>query len=309
MNRCPITYELCEERLYSAKGLRLLAPKLKELKPFPFTPQQQRDLAFHQVEKISIQGTQPKLSVQLSVAGECFNPVARDGSFILKPPHYMFEELPQNEDVTMRLAKEVGLEVPLHGLLYNIDGSLTYFIKRFDRLPRGRKYAVEDCSQLLGGSRDTKHECSMEKLISVIDQHCSFPRLERIKLFRLTVFNFLVGNEDAHVKNFSLIRREEKVELSPLYDLLNSTIALPRVTEEIALPLRGKKSKLSATDLFDYFGKERLGLSESVIEEERQRFRQALPRWHSLLMQSFLSEKLRNRYLALFSQRQERLWL
>lgn len=132
---------------------------------------------------------------------ECFEIVELGGTFILKPPHPIYDELPQNEDVTMRLAKSVGIEVPFHGMIYNIDDSLTYLIKRFDRLPRGHKVATEDFSQLMGHSRDTKYESSMEKLIPVIEKHCTFPLLEKMKLFRRTLFNFLVGNEDMHLKN------------------------------------------------------------------------------------------------------------
>ena len=91
----------------------------------------------------------------------------------------------------MKMAEAAGLEIPLHGLLYNIDGSLTYFIKRFDRLPRGHKIAVEDFSQLLGYSRETKYESSMEKLPPILEKHCTFPLIEKIKFFRLTLFNFL----------------------------------------------------------------------------------------------------------------------
>src|SRR5208282_995547 len=118
----------------------------------------------------------------------------------------------------------------------------------------GHKVGVEDFSQLLGHTRDTKYESSMEKLIPVLEKHATFPLLEKIKLFRLVLFNFLVGNEDMHLKNFSLIRDKQRVELSPAYDLINTTIAI-HAKEEIALPLRGKKSRLTSTDLIDYYGK------------------------------------------------------
>ncbi len=79
----------------------------------------------------------------------------------------------------------------------------------------------------------------------VIEKYCSFPMPEMRKLLRLVIFNFLVGNEDMHLKNFSLIRRTENlVELSPCYDLLNSSIVM-KTKEEIALPIRGKKAILT----------------------------------------------------------------
>jgi serine/threonine protein kinase HipA of HipAB toxin-antitoxin module len=72
----------------------------------------------------------------------------------------------------------------------------------------------------------------------------------RMKLFRLVIFNFLVGNEDMHLKNFMLIEQANKVELSPAYDLVNTTLVLAS-QEEIALPIRGKKNRLSRADLVD----------------------------------------------------------
>jgi serine/threonine-protein kinase HipA len=306
MNRCPITYQICDDHQYSEKGLKLLNPKLKHLRDFPFTAKEQLELALQQASKISIQGIQPKFSTRLDVAENEFVVVEQGGTFIFKPPHQIYPELPQNEDLTMRLAAAIGLEVPLHGMIYNKDRSLTYFIRRFDRLPNGHKLAVEDFSQLMGLSRDTKYESSMEKLIPIIEKHCTFPALEKLKLFRLTVFNFLVGNEDSHLKNFSLIRREDKVEFSPVYDLLNSTIVL-KTQEETALSLHGKKSKLNRSDLVDYFGKERLGLAEKVLEEEIQHLVQAVPTWETTIKQSFLSQPLQEKYVILLHQRIDRL--
>jgi serine/threonine-protein kinase HipA len=276
------------------------------LHDFPFTPKEQRELAYQQASKISIQGVQPKLSVRLNVAQGKFEMVDQGGTFIFKPPHQIFDELPENEDLTMRFAKLVGLEVPLHGMIYNRDGSLTYFIRRFDRLTRGHKLDVEDFSQLMGFSRDTKYESSMEKLVPVIDKHCSFPLLEKLKLFRLTLFNFLVGNEDAHLKNFSMIRRGNKVELSPVYDLVNSSIVV-RTQEELALPLRGEKNNLKREDLVDYFGKERLRLPIKDLEKEIDRFKKVRTSWDELLARSFLSRTSQDKYAEVLSERRFRL--
>lgn len=306
MNRCPITYELCGDRKYSVKGLKLLDRNLKNLKDFSYSSKEQIRLAAQLAAKLSIQGVQPKLSVILNVTKESFEIVEKGGRYIFKPPNPHFDELPQNEDLTMKLATIVGIEVPLHGMIYNIDGSLTYFIKRFDRLPRQQKVAVEDFSQLLGYSRDTKYESSMEQVISVIDQHCTFPLIEKLKLFQLVIFNFLVGNEDMHLKNFTLIRHKNKVELSPAYDLVNSTILLT-IKEEIALPIRGKKSKLTRYDLIDYFGIERLGLPESVLKRELSKFEQSLQSWKLLIEQSFLSLEMQKNYQELILKRWQRI--
>jgi serine/threonine-protein kinase HipA len=305
-SRCPITYEIIEEGRYSARGLRLLSPRLKALSDFPFTANEQLEMALKYSSKLSIQGVQPKLSAKLNIMKETFELIERGGTFILKPPHHIYEELPQNEDLTMRLAAMIGIEVPLHGMIYATDGSLTYFIKRFDRIARGHKLAVEDFSQLLGYSRETKYDASMEKLAAVIDKHCTFPMLEKIKFFRLLIFNFLVGNEDMHLKNFSIIRRENKVELSPAYDLINSSIVI-NGTEEMALPLRGKKSNLKRQDLVEYFALERLGLGEKIAVEVLKECEHAVDQWIQLIHNSFLSSKFKQKYLTLLNNRVKRL--
>ncbi|MCK9280084.1 MAG: HipA domain-containing protein [Melioribacteraceae bacterium] len=84
----------------------------------------------------------------------------------------------ENEDLTMKMGAAAGIEIPIHGMVYSKEGSLTYFIKRFDRFGRGNKLAVEDFAQLAGKSRDTKYEYSMEKIVTLLDIFCTFPLLE-----------------------------------------------------------------------------------------------------------------------------------
>ncbi len=306
MNRCPITYEACGKDKYSSKGLKLLSKNLNHLNDFAYTSKQQQQLALRYADKMSIQGMQPKLSVVFKPSKESFELVERNGTYIFKPPHDSYEEVPQNEDVTMKLASTIGIRTPIHGLIYNIDGTQTYFIKRFDRASKNQKIAVEDFGQLLGLSRDTKYESSMEKMIPVIDKHCTFPLKEKIYLFKMIIFNFLTGNEDVHIKNFSIIRKKNRVEFSPAYDLLNTTLVTTG-KEEIALPLRGKKSNLKREDLINYFGLERLELSEKLISKEIQIFEKAIKKWPALIQNSFLSPSMQKRYIDLIQSRWNRL--
>lgn len=306
MNHCPITYELVKNGRYSQKGLIALSPRLKVLNDFPFSAQEQLELAMQLASKLSIQGVQPKLSVKLTVSKGLFEVVATGGTFIVKPPHQIYAEVPENEDVTMRLAALFGVDVPMHGLMYNKDGTKSYFIKRFDRLPKGHKVAVEDFAQLLNHSRDTKYSSSMEKVAYCVEKHTTFPLIEKQKLFRRTLFCFLVGNEDMHLKNFSLIRKHNKVELSPAYDLLNTSILL-KSGEELALPLKGKKSKLTRDDLFSYFAKDRLGLSDKTIQVVYEELLAVLPHWNMCIQECFLSEPTKQKYVELLQMRLDRI--
>ena len=148
----------------------------------------------------------------------------------------------------------------------------------------------------------TKYNYSMERLVPILEQHCTFPKLEKLKLLRLTLFNYLVGNEDAHLKNFSLIRLNQKVQLSPAYDLLNTTIVM-KVTEELALPLNGKKNNLNRNLFFNYYAIDRLNLTERVIDQVDQEFRSSIDSWKSLIDKSFLTEELKQEYWEVISQR------
>jgi serine/threonine-protein kinase HipA len=303
MKRCPITYDVISTGRYSERGLRMLARNLKQLAPLPFSAEEQRQEAVRRAGRMSIQGVQPKLSARLNAASGIFEAVDTGGTYILKPQSDMYPELPENEDLTMRLAASAGLEVPLHGMVYAKDRSLTYFIKRFDRAGRKEKLAMEDFAQLQGKSRNTKYDSSMERVAQTVEEFCTFPVVEKAKLFRLTLFNFITGNEDMHLKNFSIIRRDGKVELSPAYDLLNTSIAIENAAEELALPLRGKKRRITAKDLIQYFGQERLGLTERVIHQTVQAFVSAKEQWLNLIEISFLSDKMKAAYTTLLEKR------
>lgn len=303
MNLCPITYEPCGDQKYSVKGLRLLSRGLKTLNDISMTQEEQLREAAVRATKMSIQGIQPKLSAVLNVKASSFEIVDRGGRFILKPHCNLYPELPENEDLTMRLAKSAGLEIPLHGMVYSADNRLTYFIQRFDRHGKTGKYSLEDFAQLSGKSRDTKYDYSMERVADIIERYCTFPLVEKLKLFRLTLFNFLVGNEDQHLKNFSLITRDGKISISPSYDLINTTVALASPQEEIALPLKGKKRNLTRDILVDYWGKERLGLNERTIGNVASEIELAVPGWRETIGRSFLSDKIKEKYSGLLTDR------
>jgi len=303
MKRCPITYETCGKSLYSEKGLKLLSQNLERLELLEYTAAEQRSEAMARATKLSIQGVQPKLSAILNIKDSRFELVDTGGKYILKPQHHIYPQLPENEDVTMRMAKAAGIYVPLHGMIWSKDMTLTYFIKRFDRAGHKDKIPVEDFAQLAGLSRDTKYNYTMEKLILLIDEYCTFPVIEKAKLFRIVLFNFLTGNEDMHLKNFSVIRNGDKIELSPAYDLVNSTIILKGGAEEIALSLAGKKRKLTRKVLVDYFGKERCRLTDKVIDGTLQEIGAVIPVFFGLLDKCFLSDELKTKYQGLLVKR------
>jgi len=315
VNYCPITYEPCSQRLYSSAGLRRLSVNLQELNDFPYHAEQQRQEAVIQAGKMSIQGIQPKLSVRLKATAGEFEIVDRGGRYIIKPQQGTYPNLPENEGLTMHLAGLCGVEVPVNGLVRCADGSWSYFIRRFDREGHKRKVPLEDFAQLAGRSRDTKYDFSMERLVKVIDEYCTFPMVEKMQLFRRSLFNFLVGNEDMHLKNFSLITRKGKVELAPAYDYLSTTVAFLALgkgidtIEEVALPLRGKKRALTRDTWIDYFGRDRLALPDKISDDVLADLASAGPVWRGRISRSFLPSEQKRSYEELLNERFSRLGL
>jgi serine/threonine-protein kinase HipA len=302
VNKCPITYEDCEGK-YSRNGLKILSRNLSELKDIKYSAEEQRYEAAKRATKMSIQGVQPKLSAVLDVQQSKFEIVDFKGKYIIKPQHHIYPQLPENEDLTMKMASKCGINTPIHGMVYSKDGTLSYFIKRYDRFGKDKKLHVEDFAQLAGEKRESKYNYSVERLIKLIDDNCTFPQIEKINFFKRFLFNFLTGNEDMHLKNYSIISQNDKIELCPAYDFLNSSIVMGKNVEESALPLKGKKKNLTKNILIDYLGLERLNINETVIDKTLTELKNAISPWFNLISKSFLEKKLKEDYTELLENR------
>ena len=310
MANCPINLEpLPAGRSYSEAGLRSIHSKLKHLEPLEYSYAAQLAEVRQRSDKMSIQGVQPKLSAVLKLKDSSFALVDRGGRFILKPNPLAYEEVPANEALTMRMATEVGIEVPAHGLLRAEDDSCVYFVKRYDRVGRTGKVHVEDFAQLSGATRVTKYDSSLERVVQLVEQFCTFPAIEKPKLAKRLLFCFLTGNEDMHLKNFSIWMQDAVASLTPAYDLLNSTLVLENAKEESALPLQGKKRKLTKELWLDYFCKERLKLNEGQIDKIIKDLQKAMPAFNRLIKQSLLSEDRQAGYRTILHARAKKLGL
>lgn len=206
--------------------------------------------------KLSIPGVQPKLSVRL--AGEELVVSPTGGRYVLKPQTATFPQLPENEYLCMRMAAECGIRTAPNILLGLADGSPAYVVRRFDRTGTGRRLPCEDMSQILGRP---KYEGSYEQIGKAIRKHCTFPDLEVQYLFERLVFCFVIGNGDAHLKNFSLLTRDDTVVQSPTYDMVSSRIVIPNENEELALALDGRRNRIARGDFLAFAAA--LGVSEA----------------------------------------------
>jgi serine/threonine-protein kinase HipA len=303
VNRCPITYNACGRSLYSAEGLKFLSANLSELNLLPFTQEDLKMEAFSRAGNFALPGSSLKLLAKINAAANSFEISSVKGKFILKPQNILYPEVPENEDLTMKMAEACGIEVPFHGLVYNSDKSLTYFIRRFDRGPGKIKYHMEDFAQLMGKYKAEKYNSSMEEVAETTDGFCTFPVIEKVKLFRVSVFNYLVGNSNAHLKKFALLKQDEIIKFSPFYNLLNTAILNNNLSNEIALSLNNKKTDLNKFDFFDYYGVNILKLNLKSLLNVLSEFEVSISKWLNLIQISFLCDKNKNKYLKVLEKR------
>jgi serine/threonine-protein kinase HipA len=255
--------------------------------------------------KVSISGVQPKLSVGLE--GTKLVPVAGGGQFILKPQTQDFPDLPQNEHLCMTMGARYGLRVAPCLLMALADGTPAFLVKRFDRFRQGRrleKLACEDMHQILGGP--DKYAGSHEQIAGAIRQYCTFGPLDCQRLYELTVFNFAIGNGDAHRKNFSLLTgKDGTVALSPAYDLVSSRLAIPGEREELALALGGKKNNIRRNDLLRFA--EHMNIDAAFAERRLGELLELSDAFAEMIARSQLSPDLRERFTEIVGERLKRL--
>ncbi|MCA9206851.1 MAG: HipA domain-containing protein [Planctomycetales bacterium] len=202
-------------------------------------------LATDMAGKMSISGMQEKVSLKLSDDKTRLEVAPSGGRYILKPEPSRFAYVPQNEHLTMRMARLVGIEVSRCGLFELTDGAIAYLIRRFDRLEDGAKLPVEDFCQLAGKPLRDKYDGSGELCVRILRQFASEPLIEIRKLFQMLLFSWCVSNGDQHLKNFSLFTHADGLRrLTPAYDLICTRLPIPS-DRSLALTIRGKKTNLN----------------------------------------------------------------
>ena len=271
---------------------------------------QMDELAKNVVERsVAVPGVQAKLSMSL-VKEAKGNSDARltvigalGGQYIFKPPSDRFPEMPENEHVTMRMAETFGIRVVPSSLIRLASGELSYITKRVDRTENGDKIHMIDMFQITEAF--DKYKSSMEKVGKALNSYSDNTLLDKIFYFELTLFSFITGNNDMHLKNFSMIESPSGWVLSPAYDLLNASILNPDDEEELALTLAGKKKKLKR-DHFIQLG-EGLGLTDKQIKGAFKRIERNIPKAIEWIDRSFLSEDMMNAYKEVFEVRYKQL--
>lgn len=328
LNICPST--LAEGfNTYSPAALKLLfdGNQVSHVLPFDSPNNEAADheeYAKH-VGRVSLSGVQPKAGLIVR-DHQLVRPNEQErGHYILKPAPSSYallerKDCPANEHLSMQLASQVyRIETAPNALCFFRDGEAAYITRRFDVAPDGSKYQQEDLASLAGltkanGGSDYKYSnLSYEECAEIIGKYTTAPSIEILKFFRLVVFNYLILNDDAHLKNFSLINRGDgEYHLAPAYDLINTSLHLyePRIFA-LDKGLFREGMLLSDTrtvnrDDFEEFGR-RIGLSSRLVKRELDTFANEQPLARELIRRSFLSEKLKRYYWQSFNYRRTTL--
>ncbi|MDD3375251.1 MAG: HipA domain-containing protein [Candidatus Omnitrophica bacterium] len=256
-------------------------------------PQQAQKLA----GKFSISGVQPKLSVKLDKKQNMLIVVDAGGEYILKPQQ-TFLRIPENEQCCMDIAQELGIEVPPHCLLSLKDKSLAYVIKRFDRDKRV-KIQQEDFVQIIGVN--DKYKGSVEQIGRKLKEISSAPGYDVQLFFDRVVLNFIVGNGDAHLKNYAILHKEGGIRLAPAYDIVCSKLVILN-EDESAININGKKNHLLRKDfdcLAEYFN--------VPIKVRYERFEKKFNLMREIVLTSQMNDADQARFLDIIKERLDRL--
>lgn len=312
MNRCLHCYKPLEDGgdFHSACSATFFGTS--KAPTIDYSLDQMDELAKHVVERsVSVPGVQAKLSMSLVKEAKKDSNTrltvvdALGGQYIFKPPSDRFAEMPANEHVTMRIAEAFGIRVVPSSLIRLASGELSYISKRVDRSESGQKIHMIDMFQITEAF--DKYRSSMEKVGKALHSYSSNTLLDKIFFFEITLFSFLTGNNDMHLKNFSMIESPSGWVLSPAYDLLNVAIVNPTDDEELALTLEGKKKKLKR-EHFESFAR-RMDLTEKQIQGAFKRFITNRKKAIEWIDRSFLSEEKKSQYKELLNGRYRQLGL
>lgn len=277
-------------------------------------------------KRISISGVQEKYSL-LQQRNE-LKLTDTGGSHILKPiPTERLQhvhEMPANEHVSMQIASQVfGIKTAACGIIFFDDGTPGYITRRFDYRPDGNgKYQVEDFATLLGKTPeregdDFKYNASYLDIATLIRAYVAAAPVVLAEFFQLVLFNYLIANGDAHLKNFSLIESSDgDYLLAPAYDLLCTRLHM----DDSALGLHdGLYLDDQLEKSYQHFGSytaqsflvfaEKMGLPQHLAEQIIGRMMRSVLYAMDMINDSFLSNEAKEQYITILGDRHRALGL
>ena len=269
-----------------------------ELPIIEFSLQDVSQKAQQSAGKLSISGVQPKLSMKLDRKNNSLIAVAEKGEYILKPQTTAFLNIPENEQCCMDIAAEFKIDVPPHCLLSLKDGSLAYIVKRFDR-ESGMKIHQEEFSQIL---ESDKYKGSVEQVGRKLKEISTAPGYDAQLFFERVVFSFIIGNGDAHLKNYAITYKDkENIRLAPAYDIICSKLVI-QDEEDSALSINGRKNELKRED-FDKFADYLI----MPMKIRYEKFEKSLNLMEGIIKNSAIKEDVQKQFINIIKERLSRM--
>ena len=287
-----------------------------------FEKESDQQQAMENMNNMSISGAQEKFSAIIDNGKIRLTHDGEQATHILKPPPFNLslstrKQIPANEHLTMQIASQVyGIRTASNGLCFSSSGQPVYITKRFDVLSGVKAYAQEDFAAILGmteegGDSNFKYNGNYAQIADAIRRFVPawMPQIEQF--FRLVVFDYLFANEDAHMKNFSLINRGGEYFLAPAYDLINTCIHIQSGSD---LGLKdGLATDIEKSDVYDRTGHpcrldferfaDRIGLPKKRATLVLDLFMQIPQDTYDLIERSFLNDKMKRTYKRVIEER------
>lgn len=274
---------------------------------------------------ISVSGVQEKFPAVVDRGKIRIAERGERSTHILKPAPWdetLMErrQVPANEHLTMQIASQVyDIAVAANGLCFAANGRPVYITRRFDIGPRGAKYAMEDMAAAVGRDeqrrgRMFKYGGSYEEIAAAIRANVVAWEDDLRRLFELIVFNYVYGNGDGHLKNFSLIMQRGGYRLAPAYDLLNTRLHVR--DGDFGLD-GGLSPNLEKSDTWERTGHpcqtdfwrfgDCIGLGPTFVEWVLDKYGHPNAQEAQLVAHSFLSDKMKRAYARIVDERRSRL--
>lgn len=286
----------------------------------PMTSNEFYEMAPKNVTGFSISGAQVKM--QIKVVNKQLEICSSGGDYIVKPSPQAFPQAAENEHVCMRMAMALKFEVPPVALLRFSDNIPVFVIKRFDRirtnsLQQQQKIHQEDLMQAMGLAKKTnnsKYEYSYQQVLFDLITIAKGLHLAA-EFFKRLVFAYLIGNDDLHLKNISLLYTDNAIRLTPLYDYLNTSVyaANGSVMALSMLPNSKETSTFNQMGNGYYYYADFLelgisvGLSEKFIANSIHSMISKMGVMLNLVKQSYLGDKQKQQFIYLLNNRRARL--
>ena len=309
MSKCLYCYkELADGEVDFHKGCCKKFFGIPEAPELPYSLDELDTLAAQVIRsQTTLTGVQAKLSLHLDRhdGSKRLTIVGLWGDYIFKPQTQSYKTLPENEDLTMHLAEIAKIKVVPHTLIRLKDGTLGYLTKRVDRSADGEKIPMEDMCQLTERQTEYKYKSSYEQIAKVIAKYSYVPLLALTDFYEQVFFSWLVGNNDMHLKNFSLYAPKGKWGLTPAYSLLNVALVNTKDDEELALTLNARKKRIKKADFLKAM--EPSGIAPKVFENMVAKYQKLLPKFNEAIDMSFLDAEDKEMYKQSIASRLARI--